>query len=105
MNAFMTPEIYEGEYAIIATKHGETTYCPKGYEDVADDETVEYATGYLGRLSASGYMDATDWTPLDATTAEDAEKELCEREDICHVCYAQCWDDHTSDCEAKTEAV
>ncbi len=103
--AFMTPDIYKGKYAIIDRADGGTDFIPAGYvEDVAKDgDIIDYAEGYLGRLSASGYMDRTDWAPIDdATDDDDALRRFCDGEDICPHCYEQCWDDETSECEGRT---
>jgi hypothetical protein len=101
--AFMEPEIYHGAYAAVTSKSGETAYCPSGYEEVDDDDTLEIMFGYLGRLSASGYMDATDWSPLTATTYDTAVIELCDEQDICPKCFEQCWDDETPCDETEGE--
>jgi len=102
--AFMTPEIYEGRYAIVENRYGERTFTPAGYECVEEGETVEYVTGYLGRLSAAGYLDCTEWTPLTATDDDAAVRELCDEEDICHHCYEQCFlDDPCADAQQEEE--
>jgi len=58
--------------------------------------------GFYARLSASGYMDATDWTGP-STTREEALREICDTHDICRHCFEQCWDNPLSDCEGARE--
>jgi len=63
---FMEPEIYEGDY--VQTESDETgcTFMPAGRAfDVAADEIASVMHGILIRLSASGYMDCTEWEPMD----------------------------------------
>ena len=91
--AFMTGEVTKG-YAEVERTNGETFYVPSAYAgDVTEEgDTVTYHDGYIGRLSASGYLDATDWTPLDADTADAALRELADAGDVCPQCWEQCWD-------------
>lgn len=78
--SFMEPETYYGEYYEIDGNEG-TFAVPAevtGKLDVEDleafrdyypgnrIESVRKEHGWLGRLSAPGYLDATDWTPYDA---------------------------------------
>lgn len=46
--------------------------------------------GYYARLSAPGYLDATDWSGPYQTEAE-ARDGLAEMHDICPHCWAQCY--------------
>lgn len=81
-NAFMQPEVYFGEYFEVEANHGETTIIPVDVEpaartnaDLADyvegridepDETVLRKTGWLARMQAPGYLDATEWAAFDS---------------------------------------
>lgn len=69
--AFMTPQYETGKFLAITNEEGEVTYVPEdlGMDpadciegDVAEVEVVE---GVGVRLSASGYMDCTDWVVFD----------------------------------------
>lgn len=86
---FMTPDIYHGTYHTIEDQHGDTHYVPDGYQE---STILETSTGYLGRWSASGYMDCTDWGPLNATNRASALQAFCDQEDVCATCFEQCWD-------------
>ncbi|MEM4360045.1 MAG: hypothetical protein QXT45_05915 [Candidatus Bilamarchaeaceae archaeon] len=65
------PEVYDGEYYIVDTIYG-TYYVPGDFVE-SDDQLesfvegrileVRQANGVLGRLTAPGYLDSTDWTP------------------------------------------
>lgn len=71
--SFMQPEVFTGLYFIVDLSDGSTDYFPVpaigeslsslGYTD-SDDWRVEEGT--LGRLSAPGYMDCTNWTPYES---------------------------------------
>jgi hypothetical protein len=100
--AFMEPETYHGDYYVIDSTHG-TTFLPvdvhpgaRTNADLADyvEGTIEDAddapivcSGWLARLSASGYMDCTSWTWYDAADEDEAIRMLCDDEDICATCY------------------
>ena len=67
--AFMEPEIVHGEWYEVETSNG-TWWLPtdvclekdlKGYVDGEIQEVTVRAQCWGGRLSASGYMDCTDW--------------------------------------------
>ena len=74
--AFMEPEIVRCDYYVIDGRHG-TTFLPcdvepgattaeqlRDYvEDYDADAIVTVEHGILGRLSAPGYLDCTEWTP------------------------------------------
>jgi len=65
---FMEPEIYEGSYVQIESDANGCTMIPSdafNSADVDDDEIVTGMHGILIRLSASGYMDCTEWEPMD----------------------------------------
>ena len=104
--AFMEPEIYEGEMWSTDTAKNGTMLFPAniiGKEEAAehsdcDPNEVESVTGIFIRLSASGYMDCTDWMgPYES--AEEARKELSETYDCCGECGGD-WNDDgiCSDC-------
>ena len=75
---FMKPEIGFSDYVEYESKHNGTNILPAGrcHLELVDDlikhvetETgeediieAEIKTGFIGRLSASGYTDATEWT-------------------------------------------
>jgi hypothetical protein len=80
--AFMKPVYYECTYAVVETEGGDSYIVPDfvcDSEDAADyadfapeglglrekPETVEFHKGVVTRLSASGYMDCTDWEAFD----------------------------------------
>ena len=90
--AFMEPAIIHGAYWEVSANNGETHYVPT---DVTDDPSdlaqyvdgeidtdddgkpiAERKIGYLARLSASGYMDCTEWTAHD--TEDEARHYLAE---------------------------
>lgn len=78
--SFMKPETYNGDYYEIETPGG-TTFLPWDvhpgattlpelsdyFEHTGDPEywSLTIKSGWLGRYSAPGYMDATDWMPGD----------------------------------------
>ncbi len=65
----MTPEIYEGDYVQIESDEAGCTMVPADCfiaGDVADDECTQNMCGILIRLSASGYLDCTEWEPMDS---------------------------------------
>lgn len=85
--SFMQPEIYKGSAYMVEANHGEThvvpcDVCPNartnadladyvGVVDAPDDApTIE--EGWLARMQAPGYLDATDWS-LHTTEAEAIE--------------------------------
>jgi hypothetical protein len=63
---FMTPEIYEGDYVQIESDTNGCTVFPATGQpiDIADDECTQDMHGILIRLSASGYLDCTEWEPM-----------------------------------------
>lgn len=92
--AFMEPEFYLGPYVVAEMPDGSTAYAPADYAADMEKEgaTIEdRKTGTLGRWSASGYMDCTDWTPLESDTYDAALREFCDAEDVCPRCFDQCF--------------
>jgi hypothetical protein len=83
---FMTPDIYQGDVWEVSADHGSTYYvpahlvgaepdtdtlqdCVESVIDTDDDGNpiAELKSGvWLTRLSASGYMDCTDWSIHDS---------------------------------------
>lgn len=82
MSDFMQPELYHGWYYEVDTTDGlyfvpadvvgcnnmdECTWRElRDFVDASTDPeswTISVKRGYLGRYTASGYMDATDWMP------------------------------------------
>ena len=67
---FMKPDVFKGEAWRVETTHG-TFFVPADVESDPDklgdyvegviEETPEKVHGWLGRMSAPGYMDCTDW--------------------------------------------
>lgn len=76
--SFMSAEIHKGQYYSVECNRGETWIVPEfvsGKVKRAGDlqpyvqgkidnphEKISLQTGYVGRYSASGYMDCTEWT-------------------------------------------
>lgn len=72
---FMKPEAIFGKFIIVETTNGTEIY-PEGIlseddikdiiltQNICEDNTLDYETveGWFGRLSASGYMDCTEWS-------------------------------------------
>jgi hypothetical protein len=88
-NAFMEPEYYKGLFYDVENTHGESTLVPadliggradveftppdlSDFEDYIEGkpERFERVKGWFVRLSASGYMDATEWSGPFKTKAE-----------------------------------
>lgn len=94
MSEFMQPQIQFGKYYVVETVEGsevipfhvcgpaETNadlalYCSgKAYEP---DEKPELLDGFVCRLSASGYLDCTDWQGFD--TEQECKDSLAEMYD------------------------
>lgn len=91
VGSFMQPCIYADSYFEVETSQGTeivpsdvigrtvgtaaeafANYCEGSISD--PEECVECKTGYLARMSASGFLDCTDWSAH--TTAEDAARYL-----------------------------
>lgn len=87
--AFMVPAIEHGEFIRMEDATGETRLFPADCLDVAEllhlarkgDVTLAVERGFFARLSAPGYMDATDWQGPYATEAA-AMADLCETYDV-----------------------
>jgi hypothetical protein len=93
MARHMKPEIYEGDFYVVETSHG-TWYVPDDCVGNMIDDVMEFESyvegipqsyekihGFGARLSASGYMDCTEWCVLD--TEEEAVSYLCELYELC----------------------
>ena len=108
--AFMTRDIYSGRYYAVSVEHGSTAYLPADVcspEDVAEyvegrvdldedgEPIVETLIGVLGRLSAPGYMDCTDWTTYGSV--DEAAQELAEEHGMCPECESDV--DENGNCE------
>jgi hypothetical protein len=74
--AFMTPEYTQETFVTVTNKYGESYSCPMGYEEIEEGDTVETIEGkWWCHLSASGYMDQTEWDgPFD--TEEEAREHI-----------------------------
>lgn len=91
--SFMEPEIYEGRVYALEDANGGTYYVPfvEAEEPLTDyvpsgafaSEPVVLDNCVIGRLSAPGYLDCTDWTPYETVEAAEAAlaEELGEDED------------------------
>jgi hypothetical protein len=70
--AFMEPQYVLGSWVEVEDKYGETRYVPAEYaEDLEEGEhAVRLHPLKVGaRLSASGYMDCTEWSIFDTEEA------------------------------------
>jgi hypothetical protein len=89
----MQAEWYETDYWRVETTAG-TWIIPQDVEsdpnnlaayvegEIADPEQDVYAEhGWIGRLSAPGYLDATDWSA--AETEQDLKEQLAELYELC----------------------
>ena len=89
MSAFMVPQYDQGIFWEIESKYGEGTLVPgdlvgsdpslEDFKDYieGDPASFERVEGWFARLSAPGYMDATEWSgPFDTEkdSREDIEK-------------------------------
>lgn len=78
--SFMQPEIYESDYYEVEYDHGSTAFIPLDVVDAdyngnlrdyvegkidEPDAPVTVKSGWVCRLQAPGYMDATDWSAFD----------------------------------------
>lgn len=113
--AFMEPEIiHTTMYS--AEKNGETLTFPSvcfGKADVAseadvEEDEIEEQTGWWARLSAPGYMDATEWLgPYE--TEDEAKDDLAEENNLCPSCLAEldenyeCPNERIGTCEGADE--
>lgn len=90
---FMQPYIEEADYFVVPTNLGDEIVpadvvgrtCSTAAEAFANyvegtisdpDELIDLRHGYIARLSAPGYLDATDWCAFE--TAEEAAEFLIE---------------------------
>lgn len=70
---FMQPDYQPGPFVRVENEHGESCLVPAGYENPQPGDTCEVegdATSVFVRLSAPGYMDATEWDGPFATLEE-----------------------------------
>jgi hypothetical protein len=81
--AFMVPDYYHGVFYEVEDKHGEGHLVPgdlvgkrptvrdfDDYVESGETRSFEKVRGWFVRLSAPGYMDATDWSGPFKTEAE-----------------------------------
>ena len=71
---FMTPELDKGPYAWVDGSEGVFIFPEMSEKEASahydelwgkgSAQESEARTGYYARLSAAGYMDSTDWTPI-----------------------------------------
>ncbi len=60
-------------------------------------EDWEVREGWIARLPMPGYLNCTDWIgPFDSHG--EAVAALASEQDVCPVCWVQCWDDEASEC-------
>lgn len=63
---FMQPYVYQGDMVMLENKQGEGFLIEKEYQfDNMEEYPIiaeVFTDVFYGRLSASGYMDCTDWT-------------------------------------------
>lgn len=85
---FMQPEVYTGPFYAIESNCGSEFFPADGDtpESLGYPAETEYEIrqGTLGRLSASGYMDCTDWTPYESES--EALAILRDENDQCDAC-------------------
>ena len=118
--AFMTPEVTQEDFLSVETTHG-TELIPADVcglplvladEFCTDESTLahlkEYVEGkpfevtlvrgkFFARLSASGYLDATDWAgPFDSEA--EARDSLSEAYDVCGLCGEEMGDKEGTFC-------
>ena len=93
---FMSPETTKEPFVTVTHTNGESYSCPEGCEDLRDgDETERIPSAWWARLSASGYMDCTEWDGPFKTKRE-ALASLAETFDLC----PKCFEDHDGErCE------
>ncbi len=74
--AFMIPVYEHGTFIRATNEHGESDLYPLDCADlIPADHERENETGWFCRLSAPGYMDATEWTgPFE--TEQDAREHI-----------------------------
>ena len=81
--SFMKPEIFRDKFQVIRDTSEGDIYTPLDFADSPEDaanewdvpiENIETIEGYGARLSASGYMDCTEWAVFD--TREEAAQYL-----------------------------
>lgn len=72
---FMTPEVFTGVYYVVTHTNGESEIHVEEPTDDGDVD-IERKSGTIGRLSAPGYMDCTEWEEFDSEV--DADNALTE---------------------------
>ena len=86
--SFMSPYTYEGPYSVITNKIGESFIVPDhvdfGSAEADDATAIEHKDGLIWHLSASGYMDQTDWQ--EAASMDDARADCEAMYDVCFDC-------------------
>lgn len=62
-NDFMKPEVYHGDVIEAQDKYGEIQFMPRDSFGEYIESTLieEHKEKFLARLSASGYLDCTEW--------------------------------------------
>lgn len=100
--SYMQPEIYEGDYWVVETTAGtEIIPCdvcpaPEGVADYIEGTIlgcdIDRHHGWLARLTAPGYLDATTW--ITETTEEGARAELARTYDLCPKCMNDDGEEH-----------
>jgi hypothetical protein len=88
---FMVPEIVKGSDLLSLN----LTARDLGIDDLAEDK-------YYARLSAPGYLDATDWSGPYATH-EEANEGICEEHDLCPTCHEEGYGDCATCDDEDTE--
>ena len=80
--AFMEPYYSNATFVEITNEHGESIFVEQGYEDLGEGEeiTATHEGKWFCHLSASGYMDQTEWSgPFDTEDeARDYSRETYE---------------------------
>lgn len=96
--SFMRATWYQTPYWEVWTSYGVEIVpydvCPtkRGLGDYVGGEldarnAPELRSGWVGRLSAPGYLDATEWHAAD--TEDEIKSELAETYELCPVCLAE----------------
>lgn len=65
-NSFMQPCLDYGKYVIKDVKHEGECLIPIEYANLTEGKIIRRKTGFYARLSASGYMDCTEWQSIDS---------------------------------------
>jgi hypothetical protein len=82
----MEPEIVDDNWHLCVDDRGEEYWIPtRYYRD--EDKILETKEGWGARLSASGFMDSTDWCVYD--TEAEAREDLAAMYDLCPECLVE----------------